>query len=420
MLKLRVMFIIRKAGQILLGIWGSPLPVILICILLSTACGVFFEPSNPTDAFEIPAVSKSPTATISPTASNTPTATSTFTPTFTPTQTSTPTPLLYVLESTPIPDYLTVINPANAQSVSGLAEWQVPAVTDMSFSPDGSILAVTDGEKIYLFDVFTREVIRTLYPEYLGIIDIEFSPEGDWLVSGSRQGSYESGFRSRLELWYGMDYKPVGLLYGDANSLSSMAFSPGGERLFTAYASPLYQANYIDFWDVSTWTQTGLLQTGTVLQIGVSGDGTLMASTPGRYSIRVWNFDDSIWLPTIHTSFTGAVNKTAFSPIELKLATGHYDGLIAIWDMQTGALLFELGSDGVIESLAFSPDGRLLASGNSFENGEISIWDAQSGVLLRELEGHQKGVSNLAFSPDGRLIISASYDGTLRSWGIRP
>jgi WD40 repeat protein len=308
----------------------------------------------------------------------------------------------------------------NVQAVSGLAEWRVPAVTDMSFSPDGSILAVTDGAKIYLFDVFNREIVRTLHPEYSGIVDIEFSPEGDWLVSGSRQGSEESGYRSRLELWYGRDYKPLGLLYGNANSLSSMAFSPTGERLFTAYSSPVYQENYIDFWDVSSWIQTGLLQTGTVLQIGISGDGTLLASTPGRYSIRVWSLEDSIWLPTIHTSFTGAVNKAAFSPTELKLASGHYDGIIAIWDMQTGELLHEMGTDGVIESLAFSQDGRLLASGNSFENGEISLWDAQTGSLLRELEGHKSGVSNLAFSPDGSLLISGSYDGTLRSWGIRP
>ena len=88
--------------------------------------------------------------------------------------------------------------------------------------------------------------------------------------------------------------------------------------------------------------------------------------------------------------------------------------------MQTGELLHEMGTDGVIESLAFSQDGRLLASGNSFENGEISLWDAQTGSLLRELEGHKSGVSNLAFSPDGSLLISGSYDGTLRSWGIRP
>jgi WD40 repeat protein len=399
---------------------GNAQRMLLISILLFTGCGVYAQQSDPNADNVSPTINKSPTITITPSSTSTPTETSTFTPTYTPTQSNTPTPLLFALSATPVPLQLTPITSANAQYVSGLSEWEVSAVTDLSFSVDGSFLAVSDESKIYFYNVYTREIVRTLYPEFSGIIDFEFSPEGDWLVSGSREGSQESGYRSRLELWYGEDYKPLGLLFGNANSLSSMAFSPNGERLFTAYTSPLYQDNYIDFWDVSTWIQTGLLQTGTVLQIGLSQDSTLLATTPGRYSIRVWDLDESIWLPNIYTSFTGAVNKTAFSPTELKLATGHYDGIIAIWDMETGELLHELKSDGVVESLAFSQDGRLLATGNSYENGIISIWDVQTGILLRELDGHRNGVSNLAFSPDGRLLISGSYDGTLRSWGIRP
>ena len=308
----------------------------------------------------------------------------------------------------------------NAQYISALAEWKVPAITDLSFSPDGLILGISDTEKIYLYDLLSRRLLRTLHPDKTGVVDIEFSPDGLWLVAGSRQGDEDSGYRSALELWYGVEYAPLGLLYGSQTGLSSMAFAPSGERLFVANASHIQRKNFIDFWDTDGWEQTGLLETGTVLGIGVSRDGSLLASTPNQYSIRIWDLEDSIWIYSIPTSFTGAVNTIAFSPTQLHLATGHYDGVIRIWEMESGELIQKMNTGGVVESLAYNPDGRLLASGNSFENGNVLLWDVQTGELRRELAGHESGVNSLAFTLDGNLLVSGSYDGEVIVWGIRP
>ncbi len=402
--------------------WIGRTLVLLMIVMFSYACVTFNAEPTYTATFIPPTETATATVTLTntPTASMTPFPTNTSTPTFTPTTTFTPTPPLLVLDETPLPELARPISVLNAQYVSGLAQWKVPAVTDLAFSPDGLLLAISDNEKIYLFDVYSRKLIRTLHPDKPGIVDIEFSPDGLWLVSGSRQGSEETGYRSALELWYGSDYTPLGLLYGSLQGLSSMTFSPSGERLFVANASPIYNENFIDFWDTNGWIQTGLLETGTVLGIGISLDGSLLASTPDRYAIRIWDLEDSIWLYTIYTSFTGAVNKIAFSPTQLNLATGHYDGGIRIWEMESGELIQAMNSDGVVESLAYNPDGRLLASGNSFENGHIRLWDEQTGEQLRELVGHDNGVSNMAFSPDGNLLVSGSYDGIIRVWGIRP
>lgn len=402
--------------------WIGRTLVLLMIVMFSYACVTINSEPTYTATFIPPTETATATVTLTntPTATMTPFPTNTSTPTFTPTTTFTPTPPLLVLDETPLPELARPISVLNAQYVSGLAQWKVPAVTDLAFSPDGLLLAISDNEKIYLFDVYSRKLIRTLHPDKPGIVDIEFSPDGLWLVSGSRQGSEETGYRSALELWYGSDYTPLGLLYGSLQGLSSMTFSPSGERLFVANASPIYNENFIDFWDTNGWIQTGLLETGTVLGIGISLDGSLLASTPDRYAIRIWDLEDSIWLYTIYTSFTGAVNKIAFSPTQLNLATGHYDGGIRIWEMESGELIQAMNSDGVVESLAYNPDGRLLASGNSFENGHIRLWDEQTGEQLRELVGHDNGVSNMAFSPDGNLLVSGSYDGIIRVWGIRP
>ena len=115
----------------------------------------------------------------------------------------------------------------------------------------------------------------------------------------------------------------------------------------------------------------------------------------------------------------GSIREVQYSPDGARLAVA---GSIGIWlyDARTGAELSLLtGHTGEITSVAFSPDGRTLASASGSGDATVRLWDAVTGAHLRTLHGHTGRVESVAFSPNGRTLASGSSDMKPSVFGMR-
>jgi len=119
----------------------------------------------------------------------------------------------------------------------------------------------------------------------------------------------------------------------------------------------------------------------------------------------------------VQTGHQGFIYDVAFSPDGKIIASGSLDATVKLWDTATGKELRTLiGHTSLVSTLAFSPDGKILASGGV--DFAIRTWDVLTGKQLKVFQQHANGVTAVAFTPDGKTILSGSEDQTIRAWDV--
>src|SRR5262249_40410638 len=121
------------------------------------------------------------------------------------------------------------------------------------------------------------------------------------------------------------------------------------------------------------------------------------------------------WRGSALTGHTKEALCVAFSPDGKTLASGGMDGTIRLWNPADGKERITMSRRGLVETMGFRPDGKALAvAGQPSGGGEL--WDVGRGRRRAALAGHTRRIFCLAFSPDGKTMASGSLDGTVRLW----
>jgi WD40 repeat protein/RsiW-degrading membrane proteinase PrsW (M82 family) len=270
-------------------------------------------------------------------------------------------------------------------------------------------------------------VLHTLEGHKTNVLSVAFSPDGNIIASGSKDKT--------IKLWEASTGKLLQTLLGHRNKVQSATFSPDGTILASGS-----EDNTIKLWEVDTGKvirmlkghDTSALTTNKkVFSVAFSPDGNTLASGNWDKSIMLWQVDTGKALHFIKgrtKRFWGlvddkgdghadSVNSVVFSPDGSILASGGFDHAIKLWDVSTGTLLktFKGHSDFVL-SVTFSPDGNVLAS-SSYDKS-IKLWEVNSGKVLRTMRGHTDAVTSVALSPDGQILASGSFDRTIKLWEV--
>lgn len=149
--------------------------------------------------------------------------------------------------------------------------------------------------------------------------------------------------------------------------------------------------------------------------------GLLQKSRPGQAIL--WDVRTGGRRLTM-TGYRDGVSSVAFSPDGKTLATSGYLAELKLWDLRTGTVRHAIDTPGVIEKVVFSPDGTSVAAGIWITNedrtaGEAKIWRATTGEETSRFTGHAEGVRCLAFSPDGKLLATGSMYESVRIWDVK-
>jgi WD40 repeat protein len=327
----------------------------------------------------------------------------------------------------------------------------------LAFSPDGMTLAGGGGPwrgsdgmiepgELKLWDVRTKKELANLVGHIGPIYAVAFRPDGKTLAAG--------GVDRTVRLWDVATKKEKAVFRGAPGRITSVAFSPDGKTLAVAVGKPTPKASgtpgVVMLWDVEAGSLRKTLKghSEPVTAVCFNPTGSLLCSASGVWDaeqnrsvsgeVKLWDPNTGEEQATLR-GHSDSISALAMSPDGKTLATGSmtwhkklehvHVGEVKLWDLaaRREQATIEVHHSWV-ESLAFSPDGKILASGSGLLSmnpkvnpqwwgGEVVLIDVRTRKVIVTLTGFDTSVDAVAFSPDGK-ILATHRDTGIKLWGL--
>lgn len=283
--------------------------------------------------------------------------------------------------------------------------------TTIALSPDGSLLASAGVHRtarvpLRLWDVQTGKQVGPDLQLVEGVTCLAFSPDGKYLACG--------GFDTRIRVLEVPTLRVIKTLEGHTAWVNCLTFDRSGKEFVTGGND-----SQIILWSFPEGREITRLagHRGAVSDLAFAPNGDTLASAGRDQTVRVWD----LGRPGTHTILRGhrdGVRSVLFSNDGKELYSASDDGTVKIWQLPAESPDV-LHHHAALFSVAFSPDGKLIAAVDTLADRTAVIWDvATRRRWERTIGQHSKPLQRIAFSPDGKFLVTAGIDDEVQVWNV--